>query len=64
MCNWAMVEAGMKAARSVPDVAVQATSEEAANSGGPDFLAESCLTPKQFDWHLGYDHAILLARGK
>ncbi len=59
--NWDMVELGMQAARSVPDVGKQATSQEAAECGGPDFLAT--LSSKQFDYHAGYDHAILLARG-
>ena len=62
MTDWACVEMGMQAARSVPDVAMQATSEEAAAAGGPDFLAENVFSPKQWDWHIGYDHAILLAR--
>ncbi len=60
--QWDIVRLGMAAARTVPDVGCQATSDEAAACGGPDFLAESALTPEQFLWHVGYDHAILLAR--
>lgn len=61
--NWDLVHAGMAAARSVPDVASQLTSDEARDAGGRDFLSETCLS-KEFDWHVGYDHAILLARDK
>lgn len=54
---WAEFDAGMQAARSVPDVALQATTDEAREAGGADFLKDQ--SP---DWHRGFDHAVLLAR--
>lgn len=62
--DWDTVINGMAAARSVKNVGAQATSEESANSGGPDFLAAAVFNSKQWAWEVGYDHAILLARGQ
>ena len=59
--NWQDFEAGMAAARQVPDVARQATCREAADAGGPDFCATG-HGDRSEAWHQGYDHAVVLAR--
>ena len=60
--NWTAVAAGMSAARSVKDVGAQATSDEARQASGPDFLGPDSGGGRSPDWHLGFDHAVLLAR--
>ncbi len=61
MTDWNVFKTGMAAARTVPDVACQATIEEALAAGGPDFLGQDARGHPP-DWQHGYDHAILLAR--
>lgn len=58
---WAAVAEGMEAARSAPDVGLALTTAEAEAAGGPDFLGEAADDWHR-SWHLGYDHAIVLAR--
>lgn len=60
--DWADFEAGMTAARELPDVALQATSSEARAAGGPDFLGTDS-GDRSLSWHQGFDHAVRLARG-
>lgn len=64
MTHWPSFVEGMEAARSSGEPGMQATTREAAENGGPAFLEMSVFSPKQWDWHCGYDHAVLLARGK
>jgi len=40
MTNWTEFKHGMASARTVHDVAMQATSGEAYDAGGPDFMAQ------------------------
>ncbi|OJY33165.1 MAG: hypothetical protein BGP11_05435 [Rhodobacterales bacterium 65-51] len=61
MIDWQDFEAGMAAARQVPDVARQATSREARSAGGPDFLGKGSGNASRA-WHQGFDHAVHLAR--
>ncbi|MEB3419924.1 hypothetical protein ACFSDD_11130 [Salipiger marinus] len=61
MTDWKDFEAGMAAARRVPDVALQATSQEALAAGGPDFGGADAGDRSE-SWHKGFDHAVMLAR--
>lgn len=62
--HWPSFIQGMVDARSTGEPGAQATTEEAALCGGPDFLSEAALNSNQWAWHCGYDHAVLLARGQ
>jgi hypothetical protein len=61
MVDWHEFEAGMAAARTVPDVALQATTTEAKQAAGLDFMARGACD-RVVSWHQGFDHAVLLAR--
>ncbi|MEM9047055.1 MAG: hypothetical protein AAGC81_20445 [Pseudomonadota bacterium] len=58
MIDWAQFQAGMEAARKGGELGSLALLSEIQEVGGP--------LPTEFeghpDWHLGYDHAIRLAR--
>jgi hypothetical protein len=53
----------MAAARVTCNVADLLTTDEILSCGGPDFLAGE-ETDEPPDWHQGWDHAVLTARGE
>lgn len=57
--DWQAFEDGMAAAREAGEPGAHATMREARDWGGPDFEDDP---DQSADWHLGYDHAIRLAR--
>ena len=61
MVDWQDFDAGMAAARTVPDVALQATTCDAKRVAGLDFL-KGDAGDRSSSWHQGFDHAVLLAR--